>query len=169
MPFSSSILDFLGEGAAASRPVSVPINPLALGLYYATDTKALSLWNGSSWDSTNVGGSNLWNPVVSLGGAKPQAGQELFKIILSYSTSLPSALTGSRGGCEVAATSSSVFTLFKNGSSIGTATIAASTTTATFSFASMVSFAAGDLFSFTAPSPQDATLSGPFFSFLGSR
>lgn len=169
MAFSTRIFDYLGEGTAASRPATINIYSGAVGLYYATDTKALSLWNGASWDSTNVGGSNIWNPVASLGGAKPQAGQELFKIVLSYPTSLPAGLTGSYGGCEVAAAASAVFTLYKNGSSIGTATISGGSTSATFSFSSMVSFVAGDLFSFNAPSVQDALLSGPYFSFLGSR
>ncbi len=55
MTTSSIIIDFLGEGTAASRPASLTINPAALGIYYATDTMALSLWNGSGWDSFSGG------------------------------------------------------------------------------------------------------------------
>lgn len=167
MSYSTIIYEYLGEGNAASRPSTLNINPLALGLYYATDTKVLSLWNGSSWDT--LGGTNLWNPVISLGGARPLAGQELALVPLAYSASLPSGLTGSIGGCEVAPTATATFTIYKNGSSIGTAQISASATTATFTFASMVSFVSGDLLTLKCPNPQDATLSGPYFSLLGSR
>lgn len=59
MPFSSSILDFLGEGLAADRPVSIPINPAACGLYFATDTLELSVWDSvtTSWLALGTAGS----------------------------------------------------------------------------------------------------------------
>lgn len=57
MASSSRIIDYLGEGTAASRPASLSIASTALGLYYATDTKVLSLWNGASWDVLSSGGT----------------------------------------------------------------------------------------------------------------
>ena len=47
--------------------------------------------------------------------------------------------------------------------------IAAGATTATFTFTSAVTFSAGDLLKFTAPSPADATLAGLFYTFKGTR
>ena len=47
--YSSLLTDYIGEGTAASRPATLDIAATALGLYYATDTFVLSLWNGASW------------------------------------------------------------------------------------------------------------------------
>lgn len=122
--------------------------------------------------------AGVWNPVISLYDRKSDASEVLADITLAFGASLPASLTGSAGGINTslngsaAATSNAVFTLYKNGSSIGTATIPSATTgrgIATFSFASLVTFAAGDSFVIQAPSSQDATLQGFSFSFLGSR
>jgi hypothetical protein len=114
-----------------------------------------------------VGG--IWNPTVSLTSRMPLSGEELFKLILSYPAQLPAMLPVSNGGCEVAPTADAVFTLSKNGASIGSATIPARMTTAFFTLPINVDFSVGDTFSFTAPTPQDATMSGIYFSFLGAR
>jgi hypothetical protein len=120
------------------------------------------------------GGEYLFAPSVSLagpadGGRLPNDGEELFVIELAYSAFLPAGLKDSVGGCRVAPTADAVFTLQKNNVLIGTATIAASATVATFVFAAPVSFAIGDSFTFLAPSPQDATLADLWFTFRGSR
>ena len=52
--YSSVLTDYVGEGIASSRPVSLNISATALGFYYATDTHVLSLWNGAAW--VTVGG-----------------------------------------------------------------------------------------------------------------
>lgn len=67
MTTSSLIIDFLGEGLAASRPASLTINSAALGIYYATDTKVVSLWNGSGWDTLSGGGSGTVTEIVAAG------------------------------------------------------------------------------------------------------
>lgn len=114
----------------------------------------------------------IWAPSVATPGRKPGAGEELFKVPMSFATTLPINLTGSTGGCEVAFTSNAVFNLFKNGSLIGTATIPLGTTgnnIATFSFSSARSFAAlTDNLSMVSPAVQDATGSGVYFQFLGA-
>ena len=46
----------------------------------------------------------------------------------------------------------------KNGSSIGTINWAASATTATYTFASTITFAAGDILQLVAPATADTTL-----------
>lgn len=45
----SAIDAYFARGLLANRPVTPPIAPLATGFYYATDTSALSVWNGSAW------------------------------------------------------------------------------------------------------------------------
>lgn len=55
MAASSLILDYLGVGVASGRPTSLTLATGALGLYFATDTSVLSLWNGSAWTSATAG------------------------------------------------------------------------------------------------------------------
>lgn len=76
---------------------------------------------------------------------------------------------GSYGHVEVNPTSTSVFTVFKNGSSIGTISIS---TGGVFTFTTTggaTSFAAGDRIKVTAPTPQDLTLSDVSITFAGTR
>lgn len=82
--------------------------------------------------------------------------------------SLPASLTGSRGGAEVAATAETVFSLRKNGTEFGTATVAASGTTVSFAAASETVFAIGDKLSVISPA-QDDTLADLGISLRGSR
>jgi hypothetical protein len=71
---------------------------------------------------------------------------------------IPINLTGSQAGADTAATASTVFTLYKNGVSIGTITFAASGTTGTFAFAAAVSFAIGDKLTIQNQATADTTL-----------
>jgi hypothetical protein len=66
--------------------------------------------------------------------------------------------TGHQAGADTAATASTVFTLLKNGTSVGTVTFAASATTGTFSIGSPFSLAAADVFEIRGPATADATL-----------
>lgn len=49
MSNSTKIIDYLGSGTHASRPLLPPISASALAFYYETDTKTLFFWNGSAW------------------------------------------------------------------------------------------------------------------------
>lgn len=75
---------------------------------------------------------------------------------------------GSRGHCASNPTATAVFSVQKNGVSIGTITIA---TGGTFTFATtgsgLESFAAGDRLTIIAPSPADVTLATVSISLLG--
>lgn len=77
----------------------------------------------------------------------------------------------SESDAVVAATASAVFLIKKNGTQVGTLTFAASGTTGTFASTggTAVSFVAGDILEITAPSPQDATLSGVSITLAGVR
>jgi hypothetical protein len=82
---------------------------------------------------------------------------------------LKASLTGSRAGCVVAPTGSITLAVKKNGSSVGTINIAASATTATFTFASDVTFTTSDILTIVAPSSADATLAGVHAVLAGIR
>lgn len=61
-------------GLAANRPTapSVPVGQLAF--YYATDTAALSVWNGSTWANVGGGSPALFDGIMSLNPTKANTG-----------------------------------------------------------------------------------------------
>lgn len=75
---------------------------------------------------------------------------------------------GSQGHCEINPDATAVFSVEKNGSAIGTVSIA---DTGVFTFATsgsgLESFAPGDRLTVIAPTPQDATLADVAISFFG--
>jgi hypothetical protein len=77
----------------------------------------------------------------------------------------------SESDAVVAATASAVFLVKKNGTQVGTLTFAAAGTVGTFatSGGAAVSFVVGDILEITAPTPQDATLSGVSITLAGVR
>jgi hypothetical protein len=99
----------------------------------------------------------------------PTAGATVLRFVFTRAVSFPASLTGSLAGCGIASTGAKVFTLNKNGSAIGSVNIAAAAVVATFTFASAVSFAGGDILTVVAPTPQDATLADFFMTLLGTR
>lgn len=79
---SGRLVDYLGSDVIANRDPAPNLHPNTLGLFYATDTNAFSVWNGAAWVSplgsgvvvTVGGGSGIdvddtdpENPVVNLG------------------------------------------------------------------------------------------------------
>jgi hypothetical protein len=119
------------------------------------------------WTSI-VGTGVVQQPVAFMVSGKPSASQIIGHIKFCIQTVFPASLTGSQGDALIAATASTVFTLKKNGSSIGTATFAISGTVPTFSFGSAVTFAVGDVLTITAPATPDATLADISFDLLGT-
>lgn len=97
---------------------------------------------------------------------KPVVDEVLLLYVPSRDITLDAALC--YGKSLGSATASTVFTLKKNGTQVGTFTFAISGTTATISI-SDTSVAAGDLLTFHAPSSQDATLADIGFTLGGTR
>lgn len=97
------------------------------------------------------------------------ANAEIFRTQATRAYTLPINLTGSYVSAGTAATASTVFTFKKNGTSIGTATFAASGTTATLSFTAAVSFAVGDVLEIDGPATADTTLANINIDLLGTR
>jgi hypothetical protein len=52
---STLIIDYLGVGLASARPATPNLFAGALGLYFATDTGALSSWDGTTWHTAATG------------------------------------------------------------------------------------------------------------------
>ena len=76
----------------------------------------------------------------------------------------------SRFKARVAATGSTVIDIQKNGSNIGTITIAPAGTTGTFATSGgATSYVAGDYMSLVAPASPDATLADSAMTFVGTR
>ena len=96
-----------------------------------------------------------------------------------WSMNVPTSITtavfganfaGSSGHCTTNPTASAVYTLTRNGTSIGTCTIS---TSGTFTFATVgggtQALSGGDLLQVIAPSSVDATLAGVNISWYGTR
>lgn len=94
-------------------------------------------------------------------------------IILRYpmprSVIFPSSLTSSLMIADTAATAETVFSLQKNDVEFGTATFAASGTSATFAATSETVFLAGDILTIVAPASADATLADLGWAIVGTR
>src|SRR5579859_148761 len=59
MAGSSRIIDYLGEGTHAARPVTPTLMAGGIGLYYETDTLKLFMWDvaGAAWVQISAGGT----------------------------------------------------------------------------------------------------------------
>ena len=82
---------------------------------------------------------------------------------------LPASLTDSQFKAGVAATAETIFTLEKNGGSIGTVTFAIAGTSGSISFTAATAFAVGDILTIVAPAVRDDTIADLGFTIKGTR
>lgn len=101
----------------------------------------------------------------------PSASAILLRVPIARAVSFPANFAGSYFTATANATGSTVFDVQKNGVSVGTVTIGAGGTTATFatSGGAAQSFASGDVLAIIAPGSPDATLANPAFVLAGIR
>ena len=90
------------------------------------------------------------------------------RYVFNRSVSFVANLTGSHASADTASTGTVSFTLKQNGSSVGTVTFTASAT-GTFTFASPVTFASGDVLNIVAPATADGTLANVCINLAGTR
>lgn len=90
------------------------------------------------------------------------------RYVFNRSVTFPASLTGSHASADTASTGTVSFTLKQNGSSVGTVTFTASAT-GTFTFASPVTFASGDVLQIVAPATADSTLANVAINLAGTR
>lgn len=125
---------------------------------------------GNAIDSglTPGGGVQPYDVTFAYPGAPPNA-QTVQLICFSRAIAFAANWAASRGHCGAVPTAAAVFTVQKNGATVGTITIA---TSGSFTFATIggaiVSFAAGDTLAILTP-PSDATLSSVTITFAGTR
>lgn len=79
-------------------------------------------------------------------------------IVIATNASLPVGLSQSQAYAEVTATAAQSIDIKLNGSSIGSIDFAIATNTGTFTFTTQRALVAGDVLTFEAPTPVDATL-----------
>lgn len=112
-------------------------------------------------------------PIIRFYGDAPPglltASQELFNVPMVGDEYFAPGLSQNIGTCAVAPTGSVNFPIQVNGTPIGSMNIAASATAATWTMANPYRAAAGDMLAFYAPTSPDATLSGPRYTFVGTR
>lgn len=124
-------------------------------------------WNGSTWTLVATLITGLYDiPIQCLG--KPLSGETLYLFVAPRGFTLPMNLPNSQGKAGTAATGVATFNIQKNGTTVGTCTFTGGTTAA-FSLATSVSFAAGDELSVVAPSPADASLANIAITLAGTR
>ena len=101
----------------------------------------------------------------------PPASAKIYRGKLARAVTFPANFSGAQFSASANATASTVFDIQKNGSSIGSCSIAAGGTTPTFVSTSGAAqtFAAGDLLSIIAPAMPDATLADPALTLAGTR
>lgn len=140
-------------------------NPFAnADVVYITFTRTGDQGNAGPTGPTGPTGNGT---MMMFFGGLPAASEKLFIGIVATGFTLAASLTGSEFAIGTNPTSTLTITLKKNGSSIGT--VAFSTGgVPTVTFASPVSFVAGDLFEVDAPGSQDATGADISLSFLTS-
>jgi hypothetical protein len=91
------------------------------------------------------------------------------QFVATRAMGFPINAAGSKAVLAVAATASTVLTVKKNGTSVGTITFGASGTTGTFAFAALTELAAGDILTVSNQSGADATAAGIAITFKFTR
>lgn len=99
----------------------------------------------------------------------PYSAEELAGHVFTDTVNFPAGLTGSSGFATDAPTADAVFTIKKNGSSVGTITFADGDNTASFALSGGAVLEAGDVLTVVAPEPQDATLFQVSITLAGTR
>lgn len=134
--------------------------------FYVADTGENVQFDGSAWNPAASGGATKV-ALSFFARSKLDASDILFRHKVARAFTLPAGLLGSVVDAAEAATASTALTVRKNGTSVGTATFAASGTTATLAMASATSFAKDDVLSITGPATADATLADVSGTILG--
>lgn len=92
---SGRLVDYLAHGIASARPSSLTLTTGAIGIYYATDTSTLSVWDGSAWHTVTGGGGGGVTSLNSLTGSLTIANGTGITVSVSGSTITIAATGGS--------------------------------------------------------------------------
>lgn len=146
--------------------VASTVNTVTVTFGTAVTGKAVVL----TGDANGVA-SGAPSTLYDIGGAtlsQPTDGAVLMRFVAVRAYQFPASLTGSYAVSTVAPTALAQYPIKKNGSSIGTINFAAASNSGTFTFNTVVSFAAGDVLTVEAPATADATHDGLAWTFKGT-
>ncbi|MEG3175849.1 DUF2793 domain-containing protein [Sphingomonas sp. RB3P16] len=154
-----------GTGLIAVRDggVWVNITPLEGWRAWVKDTKQIVVFDGTVWIGEPV---DLMSSVAGRPGASANIAIYLPTRMLNFASGLPGSIARAIG----AATSSTVLTVAKNGTTVATITFAAAGVNGSFATSSgAFSAGPGDVLTISAPSSQDATLSDIGITLVANR
>lgn len=150
-------------GSSAANTVLMPAATGAL-MHVAANTITVLLTQGAVGASSDEVIMGLYLP------GQPDNGAEVFRHVFPRGVSFAANFSGSRGSVSTNPTAAATFGISKNGGNVGSVQIG---TGGAFTFSSSggspVSFAAGDIMTITAPSPQDGTLADIGITLFGSK
>jgi hypothetical protein len=157
-------------GAVSANTTGFPVGAISLYSITTGTTTVSAYTDYRSYQPAGVAiaGSNPYDVLTFFPGA-PTNSQLMTRVIVPRAVTFPVSLTGSYASSTVAATGATTLTLARNGTSIGTVNFAAGATAGTFTFASPVTTAAGDVLTLTNQATADATLANISVSLVGSR
>lgn len=186
-------MGFVTSGASTAHTLTIPAVKRALFYVENNNTAALTVTVGTTslvvdegvigffqTDGTANGliaivpgsasGSVEQDIVVVFSGLPPAGNLSTSAawVVLNQAIDLPISLTGSNFAIGTNPTSTMTFSLYKNGSSIGT--VAFSTGgSPTVSFTGLIDFAIGDIFQVVPPGSQDATGANVSLNFKATK
>ena len=117
------------------------------------------IWNGPTAGTALLVGNNSGMPYdISSGVSGPIAGSQYVMDFLAVrSVNIPANFAGSIAKVLTAFTSAATYTIYHNGTSVGSFAFAAGGTVATFATSSVFTLAVGDELTIQAPSTSDST------------
>lgn len=122
----------------------------------------------SKWDVKGIFVSGIGGYEIPLSITGTVAsGAKVLNFIVTRPFTLPASLTGSFAKAGTAAAAACAFTIFKNGTSLGTINFASGATSGTFTFTTATPFAVGDLMTMTA-STADTALADIAINLMGA-
>lgn len=156
----------------------VYLDPTTAGALTVTPSGANAQIMGYCSGVTSIFMTSLWMSAIV--GAQPYVmafnrdgtlsdGQIFVTHRFSMDVEFPVNLSGSFLNAHTAATSECILSIKKNGVEVGTATFAASGTSATLVMASAETFSDGDTMTIVAPATADTTLADFYGTFEGVR
>lgn len=154
-------------GTPTGTPGNIPAGTVPI--VYDSTNSLLYAYVGSAW----VASATKVQP-FDIGGyypGIPTASVKVLRVPIARAVTFPANFANSVGTASANATGSTAFDIQKNGSSVGTITYGAGSSSATFasSGGASVSFAAGDVLSIIAPATPDATLADVGIVLAGTR
>lgn len=135
-----------------------------------SDAKVASQKAVKTYIDAHTGGAQPFDVLAFYPGI-PTASAKVCRVPIARAVTFAANFAGSYFTASANATGTTVFDVQKNGSSIGSVSIAAGGTTATFTTTggTSKSFAAGDVLALIAPGTPDATLADVGFTLAGTR